>query len=75
MGYIPKNYPVFPVAPYPGDDANPPVKGNSGIGIRELAALVAMHALISNPKYFSDPSAAIVDAFEIADDFYTEIFR
>jgi len=75
MKHIPKNYPAFPVAPHPGDESNPPTKGNSGIGIRELAALVAMHALISNPKYFSNPMSAIPDAFDVADEFYLEIFK
>lgn len=75
MGYIPKNYPVFPVAPYPGDEHNPPSKPNSGMGIRQLAALMAMHALISNPRYFNDPASAVPDAFAIADEFYAEIFR
>jgi hypothetical protein len=73
--FIPKNYPVFPVAPYPGDNQHPPVKGNTGIGIREMSAMIILHALLSNPKYFVDPSQAVPDAFDIADEFYEEIFR
>jgi len=65
----------MPVAPYPGDDVNPPVKGNSGLGARELAALICLHALLSNPKYYANQASAIPDAFDLADTFYEEIFR
>lgn len=42
-----KNFPVFPVEPFPGDELTPPHKGNTGLGAYELAMLVAMHALIT----------------------------
>jgi hypothetical protein len=75
MGYIPKNFPVLPVTPYPGDHVNLPVKGNSGIGVRELAALVILHSLLADPKYDSDRKMAISDAFELADCYYKNIFE
>lgn len=41
------NYPIFPIPPYAGDASNPPIRPNSGIGIREYSALVILHSLIS----------------------------
>jgi hypothetical protein len=72
---FPKNFPVFPVAPYPGDDSNPSYKGNTGIGVREYAALVILHALLSNPNYFSCPEEAVPDAFLLSEKFHTELFK
>ena len=65
----------MPIPPYAGDDVNPPVKGNSGIGVRELTALVCLHGLLQNPKYFAIPEDAIPEAFDLADQFYTQIFQ
>jgi len=65
----------MPIAPYAGDDVNPPQKGNSGIGIRELSALVIFHALINNPDITEDIVDRIPLAFNLADEFYREIFQ
>jgi hypothetical protein len=40
------NYPIFPIPPYAGDASNPPIRPNSGIGMREYSALVILHSLI-----------------------------
>lgn len=40
------NYPIFPIPPYPGDASNPPIRPNSGIGMREYSSLVILHSLI-----------------------------
>jgi len=56
---------MFPVTAYPGDGENPPVRSNSGIGVREIASLVILHALLSNPKAIVDD--AINDAISAAD--------
>lgn len=65
----------MPVAPYPGDAVNPPQKANSGVGIRELAALLIFHALINNPDLTTDIEDRIPLAFDLADEFYKEIFQ
>lgn len=74
MNY-PKNFPVFPVAPYPGDDVNPSYRGNTGIGVREYATLVILHALLTNPNYYGEPEHAVPDAFLLAEKFHTELFK
>ena len=71
----PKNFPVFPVAPYPGDDLNPPYKGNTGIGVREYSTLLILTALLNNPNYYGCPEDAVPDAFLIAEKFHTELFK
>jgi hypothetical protein len=75
MAYIPKNFPAIPIPPYPGDDVNPPFKGNTGMGMKELSALVILHALLSNPRYYDNVEQAVPDAFNLAEDFYQEIFQ
>ena len=44
----PINYPLFPVTAYPGDDENPPVRSNSGLGVREYAAIMILQGLLAN---------------------------
>jgi hypothetical protein len=71
----PKNFPVFPVAPYPGDEMNPSYKGNTGIGVREYSALVILHALLTNPNYYGAPESAVPDAFLLAEKFHNTLFK
>lgn len=71
----PKNFPVFPVAPYPGDEVNPAYRGNTGIGVREYSALVILHALLTNPNYYGEPELAVPDAFLLAEKFHTQLFK
>lgn len=71
----PKNFPVFPNVPYPGDDLNPPYKGNTGIGVREYSTLVILHALLTNPNYFGCPEDAVPDAFLLAEKFHNALFK
>jgi hypothetical protein len=59
------NYPLFPVTAYPGDGENPPVKSNSGMGVREFCSLVVLHALLTNPK--CNPTEAVEEAIATAD--------
>jgi hypothetical protein len=75
MSSYPKNFPVFPVAPYPGDDLSPPLRGNTGIGVREYSALVILHALLTNPNYYGEPEHAVPDAFRLAEKFHQELFK
>jgi hypothetical protein len=71
----PKNFPVFPVAPYAGDEVNPSYRGNTGIGVREYSALVILHALLTNPNYYGAPEEAVLDAFLLAEKFHNELFK
>jgi hypothetical protein len=48
------NYPIFPIPPYAGDASNPPIRPNSGIGMREYSALVILHSLIIACPQFGD---------------------
>ncbi len=63
-----KNFPVFPVAPFSGDDLTPPHKGNTGLGAYEMAMLVAMHALVTkgvsqNPEVVLDLASSLAKAY------------
>lgn len=45
-----KNFPLFPVPPFSGDDYTPPHRGNTGVGVYEIALLTMMHALVTRGK-------------------------
>jgi len=57
------NHPAFPVQAYPGDAANPKVRPNTGMSMRDYFAAKAMEGILSNPEEFGDT----VPAEEIAD--------
>jgi len=61
------NHPAFPVQAYPGDAANPKVRPNTGMSMRDYFAAQAMSGLIANPEEFGE--AAPVN--DIADFAYT----
>lgn len=61
-----KNFPVFPVAPFSGDDMNPPYRGNTGIGVYEMAMLVAMHALVTRGVSSQNPETVLELASNLA---------
>lgn len=57
------NHPAFPVQAYPGDAANPKVRPNTGMSMRDYFATHAMNGLLSNPEDSSDdiPVSDIAD--------------
>lgn len=69
-----KNFPVFPVAPFSGDNLNPPHRGNTGIGAYEMAMLVAMHALVTRGAS-EDPNKLIEMADLIAKAYMQKILE
>lgn len=48
------NHPAFPVQAYPGDAANPKVRPNTGMSMRDFFAAIAMNGILSNPEEFSN---------------------
>lgn len=44
----PHNHPAFPVPAFPGDQNTPPIRPNSGMGIRDWFAGLAMQAILSS---------------------------
>lgn len=63
------NHPAFPVQAYPGDAANPKVRPNTGMSMRDYFAAQAMIGIISNPEQIGDdtPVKDIAEfAFEMA---------
>jgi hypothetical protein len=58
------NHPAFPVTPYAGDVNNSPLRGNSGMSIRDYFAAVALASLI-NDKI--EPDATAEEAYVFAD--------
>jgi hypothetical protein len=63
------NHPAFPVAGYPGDAKNPPVRPNSGIGVMDYFA-----ALVAPSIWDGDmlPNDVAREAYLIADAMMTE---
>ena len=48
------NHPAFPVQAYPGDAANPKVRPNTGMSMRDYFAAQAMNGLLANPEEFGE---------------------
>jgi hypothetical protein len=61
----PINHPAFPVSAYNGDDTNPPVRPNSGMGIRDFFAAAALTGLVTCED--GTDTALATDAYKIAD--------
>jgi hypothetical protein len=64
----PHNHPAFPVPAFSGDQNTPPIRPNSGMGIRDWFAGLAMQAILSNKTVTSistDDLAGI--AYDVAD--------
>lgn len=65
----PHNHPAFPVPAFPGDQNTPPIRPNSGMGIRDWFAGLAMQAILSstfvNASINSDDIAEV--SYDIAD--------
>lgn len=62
----PNNHPAFPVTGYPGDKNLPPVRPNTGMGIRDWFAGLAMQGLLLNCDGESDGDVASM-AYSLAD--------
>jgi hypothetical protein len=63
----PHNHPAFPVPAFSGDQNTPPIRPNSGMGIRDWFAGLAMQSLLSQD---GEPwvNEALADAaYDIAD--------
>lgn len=63
------NHPAFPVQAYPGDAANPKVRPNTGMSMRDYFAAQAMNGLLANPEEFGEniPVKDVAEfAFEMA---------
>jgi hypothetical protein len=61
----PINHPAFPVTAYKGDETNPPVRPNSGIGARDYFAAAVSTGLVALDNLTSTDIAR--EAYEIAD--------
>lgn len=61
----PHNHPAFPVPAFPGDQNTQPIRPNSGMGIRDWFAGLAMQAILSGRAISSDDLADL--AYDIAD--------
>lgn len=61
----PHNHPAFPVPAFPGDQNTPPIRPNSGMGIRDWFAGLAMQAIAAKQIIAHDVLADM--AYEIAD--------
>lgn len=59
----PVNHPAFPVAPYPGDATNPPIRSNSGMSVRDYFAAAALNCV----NIDQDFDAVAEDAYALAD--------
>jgi hypothetical protein len=64
----PNNHPAFPVTGYPGDKNMPAVRPNTGMGIRDWFAGLAMQGLLSNIKHFDNDNGIAVSAYLLADE-------
>ena len=63
------NHPAFPVQAYPGDAANPKVRPNTGMSMRDYFAAQAMNGLLANSEEFGEevPAKELAEyAFEVA---------
>jgi hypothetical protein len=58
------NHPAFPVTPYAGDVNNSPLRGNSGMSMRDYFAAAALPAIIDNNI---EPDTAAEEAYAFAD--------
>jgi hypothetical protein len=58
----PHNHPAFPVPAFPGDQNTPPIRPNSGMGMRDWFAGLAMQAFVSKLNKSNDG----LDDIEIA---------
>ncbi len=58
------NHPAFPVTPYAGDVNNAPLRGNSGMSIRDYFAAAALASIIDSKI---EPDAAAEEAYAFAD--------
>jgi hypothetical protein len=63
------NHPAFPVQAYPGDAANPKVRPNTGMSMRDYFAAQALNGMLANSEEFGDavPPEDVADfAYNIA---------
>jgi hypothetical protein len=67
------NYPLFPIAPYAGDKSNPPVRSNTGLGVREYFAVTILHALLLEGDQRLSYPDAVKDSVSLADQLLEEI--
>jgi hypothetical protein len=63
----PHNHPAFPVPAFPGDQNTPPIRPNSGMGIRDWFAGMAMQALLSKDSSRMEYEILADVAYDIAD--------
>lgn len=62
------NFPAFPITPYAGDRDNQPLKGNSGMSIRDWFAGMSLIGLAGEIVEEKTDAAVIADvAYELAD--------
>jgi hypothetical protein len=57
------NHPAFPIAPYEGDNTNPPLRANSGISALDYFASDIAAALIAKTKGEIEPEELAQTAF------------
>jgi hypothetical protein len=57
------NHPAFPIAPYEGDNTNPPLRANSGISALHYIATAIAAALIAKTKGEIEPEELAQTSF------------
>jgi len=63
----PNNHPAFPVTGYPGDKNIPPVRPNTGMGIRDWFAGLAMQSVLTNSDCSTSDEDIAEAAYSLAD--------
>jgi hypothetical protein len=64
----PSNHPAFPVNAYPGGNGIPPIRPNSGMGIRDWFAGLALQGYRASEKFCTAKADAVAElAFMDAD--------
>lgn len=59
------NHPAFPVHPYAGDVNNPPIRGNTGMGIRDFymqGAIIGLCQSLDHWDVSADDAQTLVES-------------
>lgn len=66
----PNNHPAFPVTGYPGDKNLPPVRPNTGMGIRDWFAGMAVQGLLAGTETVFDVLGSMTEFERLAERAY-----
>jgi len=66
---------AFPVAPYPGDDVNPPVAFNTGVNARDLCLFKVLQGIMANPSLQrSNVEETVEFAFDVVEEVINQYY-